>query len=358
MPLGHHWVPWQVTSNKLTKLTDGAVSVAIAYTSGRLDHRHGGANNVYNGIDRATYNELVDEEFDKFYKVKNKRLLSGDDMFEFAELIRQGKGADGKIMKRICQFNKGVTQHRQNYIDANPTMRGDRVERDVDYLRKRGRGPKSHPRFARYLQGFLQAKAPLWRVVVRGIDDQTTIVVYPTAVVLPATTDRDTQLSTIREKMLHHRDRTVGVFNRQMEYAKQVLASWAPVSKPPYMPRVVWPLGSDKGDTQCLAIWILEDGYGHEKRSWIPDDETTDGFQGIAGMTGLDVTEDGHVAAYMTAGDKFVGVLTGLIYSKRAFRGSIELREPSTGKRQKFEIAEETVLSDEEVQRRLGFKSR
>lgn len=133
----------------LSKLTVGGVQVSIAYTSGELDHPHNFG--AYGGVKHSRYNEVVMTEFDKFYKAKKKDKLSGADMKEFADLIKSGKGANGKPNKELKAFNDEILASRQRYIMQNPKLRGDKIPRDLKYLMKSGKDLRTNSRFAKYL---------------------------------------------------------------------------------------------------------------------------------------------------------------------------------------------------------------
>jgi len=150
-PKGHHWLPWGVTKNNLNRLTSGGLSVALAYTSGELDHRHNFGE--YGGVKHSDYNKYVEAELDKFYKKKGKRYLSGGDVFDFCNLLKDGKGADGKPHKYIGAFNDAIRKHRHAYINVNPARRGFRAPQTAENLRNTGNNLKSHARFKDYLIG-------------------------------------------------------------------------------------------------------------------------------------------------------------------------------------------------------------
>lgn len=92
------------------------------------------------------------KEFDKFYKAKGKGKLCGADMKEFADLIKSGKGANGKPNAELKAFNDKILASRQRYIDVNPKLRGDKVPRDLKYLMKSGKEIRTNARFGKYLE--------------------------------------------------------------------------------------------------------------------------------------------------------------------------------------------------------------
>ncbi len=199
----------------------------------------------------------------------------------------------------------------------------------------------------------LAKREPLWRVLILGDDDDTTIVVYPTAIILPGDGNPELQLTTIRERAKESHDRTDGVFDRQLAYVKRLLRSQAPLSDPPYLPRIICSFDSSRGDKKCMCIWVLQDGHTHTGRNSTPMEKTADGFIGACGGTCLDVVASGDVLEFLSAENGFVGELIAMSYDKSMFLGYIELLNPDNGKKLKYKIPSESILSDVTVRHRL-----
>ena len=105
--VGHHWLPVTVFmqpgfGRRLT--TEAKQYAAGAYTT-PLDPQH--CNKTYGGISHPKYNELVATEFKNFMAGKSNKVTAAE-MKEFIDNIKQGKGADGKIVPGIKSFNDAI----------------------------------------------------------------------------------------------------------------------------------------------------------------------------------------------------------------------------------------------------------
>ncbi|MEX0792923.1 MAG: hypothetical protein WD045_07275 [Pirellulaceae bacterium] len=205
------------------------------------------------------------------------------------------------------------------------------------------------------LREMLAAQAPLWRIVVAGPDDDSSIAVYPSAIVYPSEEEPEDSVARIRQSLADQRDRTTGVFERQLQYVQNVLKVEASQLTLPYEPVVLAVFDTESGDDSELCVWLLQDGYAIKNRCWIPETDRGDGFCGTCGTAQYDVRRDGTLTGFMKAGAQFLGRLTALAYHKQDFTGEIILVDPETQTAVRRAIPPSGILTDEQVKETLNY---
>jgi len=199
------------------------------------------------------------------------------------------------------------------------------------------------------LQNLLSRRAPLWRFVIPGENEGDTIVIYPSTIAYPTPGDPELIMKSIRESAADEYERTKAVFERQLRYVKRVIKDALPPKGIPYDPVIVAAFDSESGNCDDLCVWLLQDGYAHAGRSWLPDQDLGDGFLGEISLPNSDVTVDGTLAPYMEAGAEFVGELSVWAYSKQDFHGELILVNPATKEQVRRPIPPSSILSDKDV---------
>lgn len=198
------------------------------------------------------------------------------------------------------------------------------------------------------LQSVLTSKFENWRIAVIGNSKETTIIIYPSAIVFPKDSDHLRQLKRIREDLARNYDDTEGAFQRQLQYVRHAIASERKdlgVFNGP--PRIIAVFDNFRSDLTSLCIWVVDPGDGIRIPNWIPEDDFGDGFKGTAGASAeFDVTSTGELVEAYTAKDRYRGCTYALVYSKDRNRGSIFFVSPKDGARVEIPIAHLPVLSD------------
>lgn len=207
------------------------------------------------------------------------------------------------------------------------------------------------------LREMLASQAPLWRIVITGPDDDSTIIIYPSAVVYPSEEAPEQSVARIRQSLVEERDRTTGVFERQLQYVQNVLKVEASQLTRPYEPAILAAFDTESGDDSELCVWLLQDGYAIKNRCWIPETDRGDGFCGPCGTAQYDVRQDGTLTGFMKAGAQFLGRLTALSYHKHDFTGEIILINPETQTPVRRAIPPSSILTDEQVKASLALES-
>jgi len=203
------------------------------------------------------------------------------------------------------------------------------------------------------LREMLSSQAPLWRILITGPDDDSTIAIYPSAIVYPSEEEPEQSVARIRQSLADQRDRTTGVFERQLQYVQNLLKAEASQLTLPYEPLVLAVFDTESGDDSELCVWLLQDGYAIKNRCWIPETDRGDGFCGTCGTAQYDVRKDGTLTGFMKAGAQFLGRLTALAYHKQDFTGEIILINPETQSPVRRAIPPSSILTDEEVKESL-----
>jgi hypothetical protein len=87
-------------------LSDEAVQYAAGAYSGPTSPHHG--NRTYGDVAHPKYSAEVRKELRAFIDARGIKKMTPKDMAEFTDLIKSGRGANGKPNKVIASFNKAI----------------------------------------------------------------------------------------------------------------------------------------------------------------------------------------------------------------------------------------------------------
>jgi len=110
--LGHHYIALAAAMGAgiAERLSKKARAYIIGATSGPTNPAHG--NKSFGQISHHRYSKEVDKEFRKFINLKlgagGRRKLNEHQVAEFDDLLRSGKGANGRENEIIFKYNKGL----------------------------------------------------------------------------------------------------------------------------------------------------------------------------------------------------------------------------------------------------------
>ena len=106
--VGHHWNPVSAITDESIRpyLSDDAAAYAAGSYSGATDPDHG--FKTYGGITHGDYNKEIKNELRKFIKDNRIKKMTKEQMAEFIDLIKSGRGANGKPNGVIGKFNGAI----------------------------------------------------------------------------------------------------------------------------------------------------------------------------------------------------------------------------------------------------------
>lgn len=190
-----------------------------------------------------------------------------------------------------------------------------------------------NPTFVENLQRRLAQVNGQWRIVLQGATAEDCVTVYPSKVILHGNKKLDTVLQKIRSDLIQHKASTEGVVQWQIDYVAKLLPdrirNFDLIGLFP--PKIVAAFDRGPGKQNNYCVWLLEPGYPHQKKSWLPDYDLGDGYRGVNGFMTFDVTKEGKMVPFLEAGRQFVGAINGLAYDKTNLKDKLIFQHPTEG---------------------------
>ncbi len=200
----------------------------------------------------------------------------------------------------------------------------------------------------------LNAEMPHWRIVLGNCEDESTIVIYPDALVFPSEDEPATALKKVldilsKEEAIDSEQQAM--LQRQRLFARCELQTYVPLEQGAYPPKIIAITELRKSRIDQIVVWCIDGSEGREKGNWF-DRPLYEG-DGFRGVQSDNFTREG---IRIETGDwqtPIGATLTEAYFEKSKFRNRIHFRHSITGEDLWIEVDPKTIMNDRQVRERL-----